>query len=289
VILAAAFCVLLAPPPVPSSAAYVAEIEKWRSDRETRLRSDYGWLSVAGLFWLEPGTHTFGRDPASEFVLPTHAPLRAGVIERRGDVVTVTPEPGVPMTIDGKLVLSATPLVADGPPLRMGAVQLQLIKREDRLGLRLRDPASALRRDFKGLRWFPIDESYRIQARWVPYDKPHTLPITNVLGQTTEEQSPGYAEFKRDGKTLKLVPIYEDGDTSQLFFIIKDKTAPSLTYGAGRFLYADPPKDGVVVLDFNKAYNPPCAFNPYTTCPIAPKDNQLPIEIRAGELKYGSH
>jgi uncharacterized protein (DUF1684 family) len=275
---------------VPSTdSGYRAEIEKWRVEREERLTSEYGWLSVSGLYWLEPGVHSFGRDPQSDLVLPTHAPLRAGVFERRDDAVTVKPEPGIPMTIDGTLVSGETPLTANGTPLKMGALQLQLIKRGDRLGLRVKDPANALRREFKGLRWFPVQDSWRLVARWVPYDKPHTLPITNVLGQTTEEPSPGYAEWTQGGQTLRLVPIYEDDDRSQLFFILKDKTAPSQTYGGGRFLYADPPKDGTVVLDFNKAVNPPCAFNPYTTCPMAPKENQLPIEIRAGEMKYPTH
>lgn len=280
----------LAPKPATPQAGYVAEIEKWRADREARLRAEYGWLSVAGLFWLEPGSYSFGSDPASDLVLPPSAPPHAGTLERRGDVVTVHPELAVRMRLDDdKPVSGATTLALDGPPLMLGALQLQTIHRGDRIGLRVRDPESPMRRDFAGLRFFPIDESYRIEARWVAYNKPRTIAVANVLGQVTEEHSPGYAEIQRDGQTVRLEPIFEDGDQAQLFFIFKDKTAPSLTYGGGRFLYAAPPRAGRVVLDFNKAYNPPCAFNPHTTCPLPPKENQLSIEIRAGEMKPAAH
>jgi uncharacterized protein (DUF1684 family) len=265
--------------------AYRTETEKWRADRATRLASNYGWLSVAGLFWLEPGTQTFGSDPSSAIVLPT-GPAHAGAFERRGDAVTLHLEPGVAMTQDGKPITSGTALAPDAEALALGRLRLQLIQRGDRVGVRLRDPESAIRRGFTGLRWFPIDAAYRIDARWVPYDTPRKIPFTNVLGQTSDDVSPGYAELTIGGRTVRLVPIYEDGDESALFFVFKDKTAPRSTYGGGRFLYADRPKDGRLLLDFNKAYNPPCAFNPYTTCPLPPKENQLDLEIRAGEMKY---
>jgi uncharacterized protein len=255
--------------------AYVAETETWRADREARLKSEYGWLSVAGLFWLPPGVSTFGSDPASTIVLPPSAPPHAGAFERQGDSVTVRIEPG-----------GATALAPDSTPLTLGQLRLQLIKRGDRLGVRLRDPESPIRRDFKGLHWFPVDQRFRVAARWVAYDKPRRLPVGNVLGQVTEEVAPGYAELELGGRTVRLTPVYEDGDETQLFFIFRDPTAPRLTYGGGRFLYADPPRNGHVILDFNRAYNPPCAFNPYTTCPLPPKENRLGVEIPAGEKKY---
>jgi uncharacterized protein len=266
-------------------ALYVAETEQWRADRATRLSADYGWLSVAGLFWLEPGTHTFGSDPASAIVLP-NGPAHAGAFERRGDAVTLRVEPGVAITQEGKPVATGMVLTPDAEPLALGRLRLLLIKRGDRLGVRLRDPESPIRRAFTGLRWFPVDPSYRIDARWVPYETPRKIPFTNVLGQVSEDIAPGYAELAVGGRTVRLVPIYEDGDETLLFFVFKDRTAPKATYGGGRFLYADPPKNGRVILDFNRAYNPPCAFNPYTTCALPPKENQLDVEIRAGEMKY---
>jgi uncharacterized protein (DUF1684 family) len=284
-----AVLILAATTAAASDAAYRAEVEKWRTERAARLASDYGWLSVAGLFWLEPGTETFGTDPGSAIVLPA-GPAHAGAFERRGDAVTLRVPPGVEITQGGKPIASGTALAPDKEPLQLGRLRLQLIQRGDRLGIRLRDPESAIRRTFTGLRWFPVDPALRIEARWVPYDPPRKIPVANVLGQTSQETAPGYAELTIGGRTVHLVPTYEDGDETQLFFVFKDKTAPKSTYGGGRFLYADPPKDGRVVLDFNRAYNPPCAFNPYTTCPLPIRDNRLDVEIPGGEMKYdGPH
>jgi uncharacterized protein (DUF1684 family) len=270
-----------------SETEYRAGIETWRAERESRLTSEYGWLSVAGLMWLMEGRVTLGSDPASDFVLPPSAPPRAGVIERKGDQVTVRAADGVDITLEGHPMSNPLVMMPDGAALELGRLRMQLIRRGDRLGLRLRDPDSKNRREFKGLRWFPVEPRYRIEARFHAYAAPQPLRIENVLGQSSEDMSPGYAQFDLGGKTIRLHPVYEDGDTSRLFFVFKDKTAPSQTYGGGRTLYADPPRNGRVVLDFNKAYNPPCAFSAYTTCPVPPKMNRMPVAVNAGELKYG--
>jgi uncharacterized protein (DUF1684 family) len=150
--------------------------------------------------------------------------------------------------------------------------------------VRMKDKDSARRRSFKGLRWYPVREEFRLAARWVPYATPKHIEIASVTGQVSPMPSPGYAEFELGGRTLRLEPVLEEPGASELFFIFKDATAPKETYGAGRFLYAAMPKDGQVELDFNKAYSPPCAFTPYATCPLPPKQNRLSVRIEAGEL-----
>jgi uncharacterized protein (DUF1684 family) len=168
--------------------------------------------------------------------------------------------------------------------LVLGPVTIQVIDRGGRKAIRMKDKDSARRRAFKGLRWYPVRESYRLAARWVPYATAKSIEIASVTGQVDAMPSPGYAEFELGGKTLRLEPVLEEPDAPQLFFIFKDRTAPMETYGAGRFLYAERPTDGTVELDFNKAYSPPCAFTPYATCPLPPKQNRLPVRIEAGEL-----
>jgi uncharacterized protein (DUF1684 family) len=269
-----------------ASATYRAEIERWREEREARLRAEYGWLSVAGLFWLDEGKNPFGSDPEGAVVLPPPVPAKAGVFNRSGEHVSVRAEPGVKINLEGHPMSDPLVMAADGAPLELDRLRLQLIRRGSRLGIRVRDPESRTRREFKGLTWFPTDPAYRIEARFYAYDPPRTRKIENVLGHSTEEASPGYALFDLRGETVRLHAIYEDGDTSRLFFIFKDKTAPTLTYGGGRTLYADLPEKERVIVDFNKAYNPPCAFSDYTTCPLPPKENRLSVEVKAGEKKY---
>jgi uncharacterized protein (DUF1684 family) len=170
---------------------------------------------------------------------------------------------------------------------RVGRLKLSVIRRGGRFGIRLRDPQSSFRREFNGLQYFPDDESWRIRARFVA--APSRIPILNVLGQTEPVPSPGYAVFRVGGQEVRLYPVLETPDAKQLFIIFRDLTSGKETYGAGRFLEADFPENGTVILDFNKAYNPPCAFTPYATCPLPPARNRLPVRIDAGELRYGSH
>jgi hypothetical protein len=270
-----------------------SSIEQWRRDREARLTSDEGWLTVAGLFWLKEGPNTFGSEPAGDIVLPAHsAPPRAGVFEHRGGRTTVRVENGVTVTSGGK---PATTLElrddASGTPdeLVLGDLTMFVIKRGERYAIRLRDKKSRMRREFTGLTWFPVKEDYRVTATFVPYDSPRTIPIPNILGETEHLPCPGYASFTLQGKSLRLEPVIEAPGDDRLFFIFRDETSGKETYPAGRFLYSGMPKDGKVVLDFNKAYNPPCAFTPYATCPLPPKQNWLPVRIEAGEKSYGHH
>lgn len=272
---------------------YRAGIETWRQQREARLKADDGWLAVAGLFWLDEGPNRFGSGPDNAIVLPAGAaPPVAGTFELRQGRVGVRVEPGVAVTAAGQPV-TAMELRSDepGPPdvLKLGRLSLQVIVRGGRYGIRMRDPESEARRGFAGLRWFPIRDDLRFEARFVQWPSPRTIPIPNVLGQVNDLPSPGYVEFTVEGRRLRLEPVIEEPGAEELFFIFRDQTAGQETYPAGRFLYAAMPKDGVVVLDFNKAYSPPCAFTAYATCPLPPPQNRLPVRIEAGEKNPHAH
>jgi uncharacterized protein (DUF1684 family) len=259
-----------------AASSYQAEIARWHAEREAKLKADDGWLSLAGLFWLHEGANPFGQDPSGDIVLPD-GPAQAGVFHLRQGKVTVTAN-GSTRELQPD---------SDKPEdtLRVGRLRLVAIRRGDKCGIRVKDPESQARREFKGIESFPANESYRIKAKWVA--EPHKIPILNVLGQTEASDCPGYAVFRLDGREFKLYPILEEPRARELFYIFRDQTSAKETYGAGRFLYSDLPKDGTVVLDFNKAYNPPCAFTPYATCPLPPAENRLPVRIEAGEKRYG--
>jgi uncharacterized protein (DUF1684 family) len=250
------------------------EIANWRAHYEADLKAPNGWLSVAGLFWLHAGDNIVGSDPQSDVVLPAGAPKRAGVLKLAGSKVT----------FENKQLKSD----AAGKPdvVKFGDLAMTIIERGDKIGVRLKDPNAETRRDFTGCKWFAADPAWRVRAKWVAYPKPKKIAITNILGMTDQEDSPGYAEFSLKGQTMRLEPVSEDGG---LFFIFKDATSGKTTYGAGRFLDTDPPKSGELELDFNKAYNPPCAFTAFATCPLPPKQNVLTAAIEAGEKKYGKH
>ncbi len=269
-----------------NDSAYRAEVEKWRAQRESRLRADDGWLTLVGLFWLRPGENPAGSAPDSRIRLPEGAPAHVGTFILEGDKVLFRASPGVSVRSAGRPVttLEMRPDVP-GPAsvISAGDLSMLVIRRGHRLGIRVRDKNSKFRKDFRGCKWFAVDEAYRIEAKFIPYDPPKRVPILNILGDTEHHLSPGYVEFRIAGRDCRLEPVLDNG---RLWFIFRDQTSGKETYGAGRFLYADLPRNGKVILDFNKAYNPPCAFNPYTTCPLPPKQNRLSVPIRAGEKAY---
>jgi len=284
IILAALIVTVIAPPRV----SYRDEILTYRAHREAELKADDGWLTVAGLLWLKPGVNVAGSAAGSDVRLPSKAPARIGVFDLNDGKVTFTPEPSAHVTSVGK-ALDARPRVAprdDKDALAVGDLRMFVIHREDRFGIRLRDLKSTMRQRFTGLRYFPIRPAYRVRARFTPYRPPHVVAVPNVLGQNPEMESPGYVTFTLNGKSLRLEPVFEDEEKKDLFFIFKDTTSVDTTYPAGRFLHADVPEDGFVTIDFNKAYNPPCAFTDFATCPLPRKENQLPVRIEAGELAY---
>jgi uncharacterized protein len=272
----------------PAQPDYKTQIEQWRERRVAALTSDDGWLTVAGLFWLKEGRNTVGAAPGNDIVLPKgSAPDEVGSFEFQNGVTTFQASPGAEATVDGKPAASAVlkPDTTGNPDIiQVRALTLFVIQRGARFGIRLKDRDSVLRKNFTGIRYFPIDESYRVRAKFVPYNPPKKIPVPNILGETSEEPSPGYVEFRLHGQVCRLDPVLEDGE---LFFIFKDLTSGRETYPPGRFLYTGRPQDGEVILDFNKAYNPPCAFTPYATCPLPPAENHLSIRVEAGELRYG--
>ena len=256
-------------------------LAEYRVNYETRLRGPKGYLSVSGLWWLKEGDQRAGSDPALEIVLPARAPKLVGTFHLANGKVTFL-DPKAPP----KELIPDTNK-KDGPTiLPIDDMELLLIERNGRNGLRLRDPQSKMRREFKGVRWYPPDPKWRIEARFIAYKQPKTVLVPDVTGNRQQMIAPGEVEFKVAGRAYRLEPTLDDGN---LFFVFHDKTAGHATYGAGRFLDTLPPKDGKVVLDFNEAYNPPCAFTPFATCPLPLKRNFLPIEIPAGELAPEGH
>jgi uncharacterized protein (DUF1684 family) len=270
---------------------YVQQMEQWRAQREARLKSDSGWLTVAGLFWLNDGDNTAGAAPGCDIALPTGSvPAHIGVFHFHDGKTSFRAAEGASVAVNGKPAGTAelkSDADKDGPDVvTINALTMFVIHRGDKYGIRMKDRNSEYRRHFTGLHWYPVRPEYRITAKFVAYPEPKNIPIANILGQTEPTPSPGYLVFTLNGVEVRLDPVLED---DSLFLIFRDRTAGKTTYGAGRFLNTDMPKDGTVVLDFNQAYNPPCAFTPYATCPLPPPQNRLPIAIEAGEMKYGDH
>ncbi len=274
------------------NAEYATEIQDARAKRVARLTAADGWLTLIGLHFLQPGDNTVGSAPDNHIVLasgPAHfgtATLSAGgkvsFTAANGSDAQVGGQPAamVEMKLGGE---DTSTLVS------AGTVSFFVIERGGRMALRVKDGAAGRRMGFVGIDYFPVDPSWRIEATWVPFNPPRDVPITNMIGDVSNEKVPGKAVFQREGKTYELLPIVE-GPNEPLFFVISDSTSGQETYLAGRFLNADPPKDGKVVLDFNKAVNPPCAFTPFATCPLPPRENQMALAVTAGEKKYrGEH
>ena len=272
---------------------YRDDIQKWRDKREANLKSDTGWLTVAGLYWLTDGKQRMGTAPQNEIVLPAgSAPPLAATIDHRGGKTTITALTGVKIEHDGAPVTSMElhPDTGGKPEvLSLGRLSFFVIERGGKFAIRLRDKESPQRKAFAGLSWYPIDESYRVTARFVPGEPGKKIPVPTILGTVEPTPSPGRAVFTVGGKEVGLDAVLEDPEDKQLFFIFSDGTSGKTTYGAGRFLYTDLPKDGTVVLDFNKAYSPPCAFTAFATCPLPPKQNRLDVRIEAGEKFSGHH
>jgi len=272
---------------------YRAEIEKWRADRVRRLTAEDGWLSVVGLSWLEEGDNSVGSAPSARVALFSgRTPARLGTIRLARGSASFTAAPGVSVTHGGKPVRTiALASDADGDPtiLRHGTVSFYAIRRGDRLGIRVKDSAAPARREFQGIDGYAIDPKWRVAARFEPYNPKKSIPIPNILGNVTQEPSPGAVVFSIGGREYRLDAVEEEGE-EDLFLIFGDRTNGTATYGAGRFLYAPRPgPDGKTFVDFNKAYNPPCAFTAYATCPLPPPQNRLPVAVTAGEKRYGEH
>jgi uncharacterized protein (DUF1684 family) len=276
----------------PGDAAYMQGVERWHRDRIERLTSPTGWLSVAGLYWLEDGKHSMGSDPSNDIVLPQgKAPALVGTITVKDGTVRFDGHRGVEVIHDGRPVTSLM-LEHDGDGgqdptrLELGTLTWYVIERGDRLGIRLKDSRNPLIAVFRGIDRYSVRVSWKIEATFEPFTRPRTLPIENIVGIKTNEPCPGSLSFELEGKAFRLDPIAEPG-ADRLFIVFADETTGEETYGGGRFLYVDAPDaDGKAIIDFNRAYNPPCAFNQFTTCPLPPPQNVLPVSVTAGEKSY---
>ncbi|HYI08233.1 MAG TPA: DUF1684 domain-containing protein [Thermoanaerobaculia bacterium] len=261
-------------------SAHQEDVVQWQEKRDQRLRAEDSWLTLIGLHWLNEGANDITLKPGEDVRLA-----------RSGDTVTL--EPSGAMTIGGAPVTAPVALRDDtheqGPTLvDRGSIRFNVIKRGDRFALRVKDAQAETRTHFQGLEYFPIDPKWRVEARLEPYTPVRKIPIDDVTGMRSDYEAPGALVFTVDGKEYRLDP-FSEGD--ELFIIFNDETRKDATYPAGRYLYSKKPgPDGKVIVDFNKAYNPPCAFTPFATCPLPPQQNRLPVRVEAGEKRYsGGH
>ncbi|HEX3661874.1 MAG TPA: DUF1684 domain-containing protein [Acidobacteriaceae bacterium] len=288
--------VLAAPRVFAGSTDWRSGLLSWRAAQAQQLSAPDGWLTLVGLDWIEPGDNSFGAAADNRIQLSGATAPHLGVLQlSRNAVRLLPPQGGFPaaLRIDGH---SARPTLLSGNDMKPhaltdGSLTFYVIHRGDRYALRVKDADAPTRIHFRGLHWYAPNPRYRIEARWIPWLPAHVQKIPTVIGTTIEMPAPGLAEFTLDGKTVRLEPVLEEPGARQLFFIVRDATSHSTTYGAGRFLYTNLPdhglqKPGHLVLDFNRLENPPCAYTPYATCPLPPQQNRLAIALPAGEQRY---
>ena len=283
-----------AAPGLADDAAYSAETEIWRKEREASVRSKGGWLSVAGLFFLKEGRNTFGSDKANHLVLPASALPQAGWFELRQGRVFAQVNQGVAATFNKQPVRPGTSIelkdtddLGKSESLILGPLTLFVHMSGEKLAIRMLDAESPHLKSFTALKWFAIDPKYRVAARYVAFDAPKPVEVPNILGDPQRYTSPGMLTFSLNGQEHQLQPFQVGRQENSRFFIVfNDLTSGKETYGAARFVNAKIPENGSTILDFNRAYNPPCAYNPFTTCPLPPPSNRLNARILAGERKY---
>lgn len=269
---------------------YVKEISEWDSKRASRLKADDGWLNLIGRFWLKPGENTFGTSKDNDIVIESSKlPEHIGSFLFIDTIVTFKANDGINVLYNNnpvKEIIMVDDQKKDMTVLQIGSIKFNLIIRDTLYGIRARDLNSELVKNFNGIERFPIDQSWDIKAKFEAYIPPKEIMVPNVLGQIDKENSPGDVVFDRDGKTYRIDAVDEGGD--KLFLIFADQTSGDETYGGGRFMYVNKPDStGIINLDFNKAYNPPCVFTKYATCPLPPLQNYLKLRIEAGEKIYG--
>lgn len=270
-------------------AALVAEENAWHQQRLERLKAEDGWLSLVGLHWLKEGESPAGAAEDATVQLPQGTPAKLGTFTRKGEAVTFTPAKDAVVTLQGKRFLGGvvrTDKAGAPDVLRAGTLQLLAIVRKDRVGVRVRDSAAPARTSFKGIDRFPVSATWKKTARFEPAPKGATVRITNVLGDVEETPLAGDIVFTHEEKEFRLEAVDEGG---KLFIVFGDPTNKTESYPAGRFLYANAPKDGKVTVDFNQSYNPPCAFTAFATCPLPTKKNRLPVRVEAGEKRLADH
>jgi len=275
--------------------AHKKEIQEWQQKRLARLTRDDGWLTLCGLFWLKEGENTFGSDSTNTIIFPPgKAPKIAGSLRLDHGNVMLQAKPGADVRWNDSLI-TAIEMKSDadtsGPTIvHIGTVSIYVIKRGDQLGVRMKDKESYARTHFKGLEYFPTDPKWRFEAKFEPYTPPKILPIATMINTVDTNLCPGALVFEVDGKEHRLDVVVEQGSEDQFFIMFTDETSGKETYSNGRQLYTTlPDSNKTVVLDFNKAYNWPCVFTVFATCPIPPRQNRLPFRVEAGEKMYSGH
>ena len=274
-----------------AQAAFESATQAWRDRRVERLLAPDGWASLTGLHWIEPGAHRVGSDTDNGIRLEM-GPEHLGLLRNEDGRVVFTPEDPAAVTLDGAPMAGPAPLATDaddgGPSVvgfDEGRGQATVIVRNDRLALRVRHADAPTRTGFAGLAYWPGGRDWIVQARFEPHPEGRTIPVANIIGAFDEMANPGVLVFERDGREHRIEALDEGGD--ELFLIFADRTSGHGSYSAGRYLYVPRPgADGLVPVDFNRAYNPPCAFTAFATCPLPPPENRLDLAITAGEKAY---
>ncbi|MDX2269745.1 MAG: DUF1684 domain-containing protein [Bryobacter sp.] len=275
--------------PKETDQAHKAAVTEWRQKVETSLKNDTGWLTVAGLHWLAQGETTFGSGVENQFVLPAgKAPAIAGKFHFDGTKVTLDPAPGAGLLVNGKpaeKMLLRDDAQKEYDVVSVGDLSFFVIVRGDKTGIRLRDKNSKYRQAFTHRDWFPVKAEYLVEGEFFPFAEPKKMRVPTVIeGVMEDHESPGEVEFLLNGAKQR-VQVLKAG-ANQVWLIFRDKSSGKSTYPAGRFLYGEKLASGKVLFDFNKAYNPPCAFTPFATCPLPPRQNSLTVAVEAGELNY---
>jgi uncharacterized protein (DUF1684 family) len=274
-----------------SQVAFARMQQTWRDHRRESLLKPDGWTSLVGLHWVDRGSHYLGSD-ADNGIRLAMGPAHLGMIDVKGDHIRFVPDKTAALTLDGQPLSGAASLKADvdeGGPSVIGFDDgkgvATMIKRGDRYALRVKHADAPTRTGFAGLDYWPADLQWKISGKFVPHAAGKTIEIANIIGITEPVANPGAVEFQRGGKTYRIEAL-DEGD-GELFLVFADRTNGHGSYGAGRFLYAPrPDASGKVVLDFNQAYSPPCAFTAFATCPLPPPENRLDLAITAGEKAY---
>jgi uncharacterized protein len=273
---------------IETDPAYVSEIANWHYKRVLKLKKENGWLNLAGLYWLKQGENTFGSDPSNDIIFPPGTPPKIGAIILKDSLTQLKVNKNIDVTINGDIIKEAllqNDLNRNTTIMSLGLYKWNIIRREGKYGIRLRDLNSPLVKNFPGIETYPADISWKVEATYNKFPEPRKIIIPTIMGTAEENTVKGNLTFTKDGNKYSLVPLVENGS---FFLIFADETNGEETYGAGRFLYSSlPDSKGKVILDFNKSYNPPCAFTKYATCPLPPKDNYLHLKVTAGEKKYG--
>jgi len=269
---------------------YINEVNEWHQTRISRLKEETGWLNLVGLFWLKTGEHRFGSAKDNDIIFPS-GPEHIGSLFLKDSTVTINVLPGVSVLNNNQPVnemILSDDHTEDPTILALGSLRWYIIKRIKGYAIRLRDLNAELLKTFRNINRFPVNVDWRIEAKFEKFDPPKKITIPDIVGTAEEENSPGAVVFTKDNQTYRIDAL--DAGGNRIWFIFADATSGTETYGAGRFLYADKAdSNGIVILDFNEAYNPPCVFTRFATCPLPPKDNYLKLRVTAGEKMWGEH